>query len=247
MIDVMKKLQEIQNRSPEIGQAIESAAKMSGIAEVSFDAEPAVAEAKKANFPEVKAESSYMIDVLSKLNEIASRSPEIAAAIDNTRRMNAPVAEAVEVKTTGDDAVLATILKLAGMMGAQTEIDMTDSDGMSAGMDSPLAPDAGASIGSGPEFSMGMDAPDMDMGGPDLDIGDDDDEVIAGPTTTLSPEMIDDDLDNPADRPYPNSPHEKVHGVGAAVPSGNDLAKTKGTYPKVAGGDNPVHVAVSFD
>lgn len=37
-----------------------------------------------------------------------------------------------------------------------------------------------------------------------------------------------------------NAPDEKYAGVDAAIPSGDDLHKEKGTYPKVAGGDNPM-------
>ena len=37
-----------------------------------------------------------------------------------------------------------------------------------------------------------------------------------------------------------NAPDEKYAGVDAAIPSGDDLHKQKGTYPKVAGGDNPM-------
>lgn len=54
-------------------------------------------------------------------------------------------------------------------------------------------------------------------------------------------------MDDTTNRPYTNSPHEMVKTTRAAVPSGTDLARPKGTYPKVAGGDNPTHVAVDFD
>jgi hypothetical protein len=37
-----------------------------------------------------------------------------------------------------------------------------------------------------------------------------------------------------------NAPDEEIAGLDAAVPSGDDLHKQKGTYPKVAGGDNPM-------
>lgn len=37
-----------------------------------------------------------------------------------------------------------------------------------------------------------------------------------------------------------NAPDEQYGDVGDAVPSGDDLHKQKGTYPKVAGGDNPM-------
>lgn len=39
---------------------------------------------------------------------------------------------------------------------------------------------------------------------------------------------------------YANSPDELVAPMGAAVPGGDDLHKPKGSYPKAAGGDNPM-------
>jgi hypothetical protein len=48
----------------------------------------------------------------------------------------------------------------------------------------------------------------------------------------------------PEDRPekeeFANAPDERLGSLSDAVPSGNDLHKEKGTYPKVAGGDNPM-------
>ena len=43
--------------------------------------------------------------------------------------------------------------------------------------------------------------------------------------------------------------HDDVEykGMDAAVPDGNDLNKPKGTYPKVAGGDNPMQKTESTD
>jgi hypothetical protein len=51
------------------------------------------------------------------------------------------------------------------------------------------------------------------------------------------------DLIKKADTPeeaYANSPDEQYGELDDAVPSGNDLHKEKGSYPKVAGGDNPM-------
>ena len=39
---------------------------------------------------------------------------------------------------------------------------------------------------------------------------------------------------------YDNTPDEQVASVSAAIPSGTDLHKAKKSYPKVAGGDNPM-------
>ncbi len=44
----------------------------------------------------------------------------------------------------------------------------------------------------------------------------------------------------PKDEAWENEPDEEVKDLDAAIPSGDDLHKRKGTYPKVAGGDNPM-------
>ena len=116
MIDVIKKLQEIQGRSPEeLGRAIGTVAKLNTIAPT----EQKVVEAKSTAMPDT-SNGSYMVDVLNKLRELESRSPEMAHAIANASKMGipavAPVAEGIEIKTSGDDAILAQILKLAGMV-----------------------------------------------------------------------------------------------------------------------------------
>lgn len=238
MIDVLNKLREIQSRSPEeLGRAIDSVSKMNSPqkAEVTFEetapkVESKISETKSAN------EKSYMVDVLAKLSEIADRSPEIANAIDSAKRMNGSVAEGVEIKTTGEDAILAQILKLAGMVGGENNPELA-----AGPLDKPVDEPMSEPMGDIPhDHAMVPSSPVMDK-------SDDDDDVIAGPVTTLTPDMLDDDVDNPKDRPYTNSPHEQVSGFSAAVPAGNDLAKPKLTGPKVAGGDNPIHVAVSFD
>lgn len=41
---------------------------------------------------------------------------------------------------------------------------------------------------------------------------------------------------------YANAPDEKVAGLDAAVPSGDDLHKEKGAYPKANGGDNAMRL-----
>jgi hypothetical protein len=200
-----------------------------------------------------------MIDVLKKLQEISDKSPEAIKALDNVSRMNAPVAEGVEIKTSGEDAILAQILKLAGMVGGVNSPDMAATQG-----DMPVA-GMGAPEGGIPGLpglpAMAAQA-DQDMPG----IGGMPSMGSAGPTAELPPVSISlpdqgpsDDMDHmdmgaisaaegTDDRPYTNSPHEVTKDISAAVPSGNDLAKPKSTSPKVAGGDNPLqHVSVSFD
>lgn len=259
MIDVIKKLQEIQGRSPEeLGRAIGTIAKLNDIAPT----EKKVVETKSTTMPDT-SNGSYMVDVLNKLRELESRSPEMAHAIANATKLGtpvaAPVAEGIEIKTSGDDAILAQILKLAGMVGGVNAPDMAGapndvmgapsmgsnmpdiphdhamvpSDPMGGSNDSMELPSVGANLPA-------MDAPmNGDTDGMEIDFGMDKDK----PVGMSGPEAIED----AAERPYTNSPHEMTKGMSAAVPSGNGLARPKATYPKVAGGDNPTHVAVSFD
>jgi len=239
MIDVIKKLQEIQGRSPEeLGRAISSVTKLNAT-EAPVQK---VAETKSTAMPDT-SNGSYMVDVLAKLREISDRSPEIASAIDNATKMGNPVKEGIEIKTSGDDAVLAQILKLAGMVGGVNAPDMAAAPGdddmellgdIEAKFAAPTAeiPHDHAMTPSEPSTfpSVGANLPNIG-GGPDMEVTMDD--APAGGDTN--------------ERPYNNSPHEIYKSPRAAVPSGNDLARPKLTAPKVAGGDNPTHVAVSFD
>jgi hypothetical protein len=245
MIDVIKKLQEIQGRSPEeLGRAISSVAKLNTITPT----EQKVVETK-TTMPST-SNGSYMVDVLSKLRELESRSPEMAHAIQNATKMGAPVAEGIEIKTSGDDAILAQILKLAGMVNGVNSPDMAGAPGdvpgaspMGGGM--PEIPSDHAMVPSEPVEPMGLPSvganlPSID-GGPSMDIDMSMDSDL--PIGMSGPETIED----AAERPYTNSPHEMTKGISAAVPKGNGIHRPKATYPKVAGGDNPTHVAVSFD
>ena len=64
------------------------------------------------------------------------------------------------------------------------------------------------------------------------------DEPEDGPDSGDSPVMKL-DLDKKKEE-YANEPDEKIHGIDAIIPDGNDLNKPKKTFPKVAGGDNPM-------
>jgi hypothetical protein len=74
--------------------------------------------------------------------------------------------------------------------------------------------------------------PDMDDKGPDMD--------------DKGPDMDDKgpDMDDKKKDEWANSPdgasEPEIKGMDAAVPNGDDLNRSKGTYPKVAGGDNPM-------
>ena len=210
MIDVLKKLEQISHRSPEeIGRAIDSAAKIS----------PHTGAVKEGITTSRAANSAQMFDVLAKLSEISNRSPEeVSRAINSVSKLNGiPVSEGVKIDLSGEDAVLGQILKLAGMINAETSMNMAaDNTPTVATIAAPIA-----AISAEPPVSAEPMSP----------MGDE-------PSITM---------DDAANRPYTNSPHEIVKTTNAAVPSGNDLARPKGTYPKVAGGDNPTHVAVSFE
>lgn len=228
-----------------------------------------------------------MINVLAKLREISEKSPEMSHAIDNVNRMTAPVSEGIEIKTSGDDAILAQILKLAGMVGGQNTPDMSAGPGDAPGMgmsgpgSDPFASDMGSDpmadlgkamggdplggnlgappmggksmekpMGLGKLGGIGVPAPKMHMDKPDMDM-----DMDKG----MDKDPFDDPVDDApgmgaiaagegtSNRPYPNSPHEVTKGISAAIPKGQDLNRPKMTAPKVAGGDNPMHVAVTFD
>lgn len=51
---------------------------------------------------------------------------------------------------------------------------------------------------------------------------------------------MEEDLEEERDIEYANTPDEKVAPVSAAVPAGTDYHKAKKSYPKTAGGDNPM-------
>ena len=56
------------------------------------------------------------------------------------------------------------------------------------------------------------------------------------------------DLDKKGkDEEFANEPDEKYMDLDAVIPDGNDLNKPKGTFPKVAGGDNPMQRMESGD
>jgi hypothetical protein len=266
MIDVLNKLREIQGRSPEeLGRAISSVAKLNDTIP-----EKKVVETKSTNMPDT-SNGSYMVDVLSKLREIESRNPgEVNHAIDSLTKLNqlsTPVKEAIEIKTSGDDAVLAQILKLAGMVGGVNSPDMAGQQGDITSMgdmgshmpeiphDHAMVPSVGGIDG---DMEIVADI-EKDMSG-DNDYNNDM-PSIGGPGVSISDKVPTDDdrpvsmkmsgakeaAEGESNRPYTNSPHEITRSLKSSIPSGNDLGKPKATYPKVAGGDNPTHVAVSFD
>ena len=136
MIDVLKRLEQISHRSPEeIGRAIDTANRIA----------PHTGAVKEGFVQNNAANTAQMIDVLGKLREISNRSPdEVGRAIDSVAKLNnLPVAESVKVELTGEDAVLGQILKLAGMINAETSMTMA-SDNVPA-----VVPSIGSAPGLG--------------------------------------------------------------------------------------------------
>ena len=79
---------------------------------------------------------------------------------------------------------------------------------------------------------------DMDDKGPDMDDKDSDMDDKDSDTDDM------DDMDDKKKDEWANSPDgasgPDFKGMDSAVPNGDDLNRSKGTYPKVAGGDNPM-------
>jgi len=249
MIDVLTRLREIQEQSPEVAKAMTNVE--------SFSSKPTEAVTKVTEAYIKNA--SDAVEVLANLRKIAKQAEisgkQLPAGYVNTlindlydvivwiegevrgnknfyeESTDKPVNEEVEIKLSGKDATLNQMLKLAGMMGAQ----VTDEPEMGMGMG---APDMGMGAPSmEPEMGMGMDAePDMGMeppmGGDSLDTDMDGDE--------LDFSELDRAMDEEDTRDYSNSPDEEVLPFDTAVPAGSDMHRAKGTYPKTAGGDNPM-------
>lgn len=63
-----------------------------------------------------------MIDVIKRLREIQNQSEDVTRAIENAEKLTVKqVDEGVQITVSGSDAVLSQILKLAGMIGAETQ------------------------------------------------------------------------------------------------------------------------------
>lgn len=258
MIDVLTKLREIASRSPEeIGRAIAAAEKMSGT-----PVTEEMTEKQKKFFGGGKKDDDKDGE---KKTESKNKKPDAdgdgvpdwadkkPGKDDNEDKKK--VDEDISITLSGSDAVLAEILKLAGQIGAKTTkgpepmgglggptppspSPMGGLPGMAPPPPKPMGMPSSGPIPSlasmvGDEPGMG-DGPDMDfdMGGP-------------GGIDDLDGGMEDDILDDSFDATTTPSP--KVMGIGAAIPSGNDLSKPKMTAPRVSPGDNPLSTAVSFD
>ena len=249
MIDVITKLREIAERSPEeIGRAIASAEKLSNA--------NAVVEAESKKKPDADGDG---------VPDWADKKP---GKDDNEDKKK--VDEDISITLTGSDAVLAEILKLAGQIGAKT------TKGSEPGMPPAIGGDLGGSLApppvpavmppkpmgmpsTGPIPSLssmlgdkpdmgGMDEPNMDGPGGMDDMGID--MELDGPGHDMGDDMDDESMDDTMmDSAFDatTTPSPTTMGLGAAIPSGNDLSKPKMTAPRVSSGDNPFRRSVSFD
>ena len=299
MIDVLTKLREIAERSPEeIGRAIAAAEKMSGnpVSEAS-EAQKAAREKFKNMLNgkkdddkdgEKKTESSGkkpdyldfdkdgdkkepMTKALKdkeekKVDEAKGKKPDFLD-MDKDGDEKEPMSKAVkdkedkkvdedvQITLSGSDAVLAEILKLAGQIGAKTTKGPEAAGPMGGpapmGAPAPALPAPTGMPSSGPIPSlasmmgdepsmpsvgdgMAMDTPmDVDIGGPSMGPGGEEPGMGDDP-------MMDSAFD------ASTTPNPTTMGMGAAIPSGNDLSKPKMTAPRVSPGDNPLHSATSF-
>lgn len=158
MIDVIQRLKEIAERSPEeIGRAIAAAEKMSGIAEAKKpdadgDGVPDWADKKPGK------DDNEDKDDDGKKKGMSDKQAKYFGKKDAKES----VAEDVQITLSGSDAVLAEILKLAGQIGAKTQ---KGPEAVSA--PSPVAPPMGMpSSGPIPSLSsmVGDAGPGMDSG-----------------------------------------------------------------------------------
>jgi hypothetical protein len=223
MIDVLQKLREIADRSPEeIGRAIAAAEKLSGnpvTEEMTEKQKKYFGGGKKDDDKdEEKATEGKKPDFLDVDKDGDKKEPMTKALKDKEDKK---VDEDVQITLTGSDAVLAEILKLAGQIGAKTSGGPTP-----VSAPAPVAPKPMGMPSTGPLPSL--DA----MLGDKPGMGDE----------TLGDEPMMDGAYDASTTPAP-----VTMGADAAIPSGDDLAKAKLTAPKVAPGDNPLHTAVSFD
>jgi hypothetical protein len=116
-------------------------------------------------------------------------------------------------------------MNASGPEGIRELLNVLKGNGDDAPDDAISSP-AGAIVAvSGPEHDMGHDDIEHD------DMGHDDMGHDKGDADELELELDE----------YANSPDEEYAPISAAIPSGNDLNKPKRTFPKVAGGDNPMN------
>jgi len=226
MIDVITKLREIAERSPEeIGRAITAAEQLSGrrVAE----------EAKK----KPDADGDGVPDWADKKpgkddnedNEDKDDAEKKGMSAKQEKYFGKKVDEDISITLSGSDAVLAEILKLAGMIGAKTV------KGAEAVTTAPAAPNPTLGMPTPPPPLPALGAPGGAMG-PSIP-----DDLMGGMDDMGSETMMDDAFS------ASTTPSPTTMGMASAVPAGNDLAKPKITTPMTSPGNNPMHSSISFD
>jgi hypothetical protein len=155
-----------------------------------------------------------MIDVITRLREIADKSPEIEKALESATRMTAKrVDEGVQITVSGSDAVLHQILKLAGLIGAET-VEAPDSLSHTS-----MPHDTMSHHSMGPDH-MGADHMDLEI------VPEGDRPYSHGREDTYGAST---------------SPDEVVLDFDTAIPQGTDLHGLGADgYNKIAGGGNPM-------
>jgi hypothetical protein len=223
MIDVITKLREIAERSPEeIGRAISAAQQLSG--------RPVSEETKKKpdadgdGVPDWADKKPGKDDNEDKEDDDGEKK---GMSDKQAKYFGKKVDEDISITLSGSDAVLAEILKLAGMIGAKT----------TKGPDMVTAPAA-------PNPTLGMPTPPPPL------------PALGAPGGAMGPSISDEpmsDMDMGSETMMDDAftasttPNPTTMGMGAAVPSGNDLAKPKITTPMTSPGNNPMHTSISFD
>jgi hypothetical protein len=227
MIDVITKLREIAERSPEeIGRAIASAEKLSNANAVVEAESKKKPDADGDGVPDWADKKPGKDDNEDKENDDGEKK---GMSAKQEKYFGKKVDEDISITLSGSDAVLAEILKLAGMIGAKTTkgpdmVTAPAAPNPTLGMPTPVPPLPALGSPGGP---MGPSIPDDPFSDMESDMG--------------SEPMMDDAFS------ASTTPNPTTMGMGAAIPSGNDLAKPKITTPMTSPGNNPMHTSISFD
>jgi hypothetical protein len=183
-----------------------------------------------------------MIDVLRKLKELESKSPEIANALDNAQRMSGRPVEEGRYKPL-KNTYYVTQTSINDDSGRSVDVfDLMYNDkivkrhNLLASADRHLRRLRAAGKPVQMDEQGVTEGVQITVSGSDAVLS----QILklAGMLGTEATEAVEEtDLEN---RPHANSPEETVLDFDAAVPAGSDLHMAKGTYPRVAGGDNPM-------
>lgn len=160
-------------------------------------------------------------------SSISECPPEMPGAMSSQTPPTSPPSMSINMNAQGMDNI-ADILKLIAKVNPDTEPK-------DAGLPSMSAPPSMMSISP---LKMLPDLDKDDGPGPE-----------DGPAKGFEIDTIDGDIDSDDDKKeeYANEPDDCVWDVDSVTHDGNDLNKSKGTFPKVAGGDNPMQRMESTD